>query len=407
MKKVTLGLLRETKTPNDRRTPLPPAQAQLLLKQFPQVELYVQQSPIRAYTDDEYRQAGIPVVESLEHCDLLLGVKEVQIDTLLPGKSYLFFSHTAKKQDDNKALLKAILDKNITLIDYEYLTDSDGQRLVAFGRWAGIVGAYNALLGYGLRSGRYQLKRAHACYDMDEVRRELTKVQLPHDFKIVMTGGGRVAHGAMEILDQVGLQKVSPQQLLHQSFDRAVYAQVDPWHYVRRRNGQQFDLGHYFKYGHEYESAFEPYTRAADLYITAHYWSKGYPDFMTWDQIRQADFRLQMIADISCDLHGPIPTTLRASSIAEPFYGVDRHTGTETEAFAPEALTVMAVDNLPGEAPRSASIDFGQDLIRTTFPALLGSDTEGIIRRATIAQAGGLCPAFEYLTDWVHSPATF
>ncbi|NJO91489.1 MAG: hypothetical protein HC831_22900 [Chloroflexia bacterium] len=190
MEKIKVGILKETKTPPDRRVAIPPMQAVELLKKFSNVELFIQPSELRAYADDEYKELGLTLQDDLSNCDILIGVKEVEISTLIPNKTYIFFSHTAKKQSYNRALLQAIVQKNIRLIDYEYLTDVQGIRLVAFGRWAGIVGAYNGMLGYGLRTKSYTLRRAHECHDMDEFFSELDKVKLPN-IKILISGGGR------------------------------------------------------------------------------------------------------------------------------------------------------------------------------------------------------------------------
>lgn len=402
MNKIKFGVLRETKNPPDRRTALAPNEAISFQRKFPHVELVVQSSELRAYTDKEYTDAGITIVDDISDCDVLIGVKEVKLDALIPNKTYIFFSHTAKKQNYNKELLQTLLEKNIRLIDYEYLTNMQGQRLVAFGRWAGIVGAYNALYGYGQQSGTYKLKRAHECYDIAEVHQELKKVKLPADYRIVITGGGRVAHGSMEMLDSVGIKKVTPQQLLESTFDEPVYAQVDPWHYTKRKNGDLFDLEHFFKHPSEYKSAFLPYTKNADMYITGHFWSKGSPIFIQLEDMQAPDFRMKHIADISCDIDGPISSTVRASTIEKPFYGFAPTNAREVDPFPEKGITVMAVDNLPGEAPRSASVDFGKDLIKNVFRPLFDQDVDGVIERATITKDGELMPDFAYLQNWVN-----
>ncbi len=401
MEKIKVGILRETKNPPDRRVAIPPKQAVKLLEKFPNVELFVQSSELRAYKDEEYKELGLNVLEDISNCDILVGVKEVDIPALIPEKTYMFFSHTAKKQPYNRKLLQEILKKNIRLIDYEYLTDIHGIRLVAFGRWAGIVGSYNGLLGYGLRSGRYSLRRAHECHDMDEFFEELAKVDLPN-IKILVTGGGRVAHGAMEVLNHIKIKKVSPQDFLNKEYDEPVYTQIDPWHYTRRKDGDVFDLEHFIKHPTEYESTFLPYAKVTDMLIACHYWDPNSPKFMTPEDMRAPDFKIELIADVSCDVNGPIPSTVRASTIAEPFYAYDPQTEKEVEdTFNKKYITVMAVDNLPGEAPRNASIDFGNDLIDKVFPSLFGEDKDKIIKRATIAKNGKLTKRFAYLQDYV------
>ncbi len=399
---MKFGILKETKNPPDKRVALPPEQVLEFMKKFPDAEIVVQPSSIRAYTDEEYTKLGIKLQEDLSDCDVLVGVKEVKIDTIIPGKKYFFFSHTAKKQPYNKPLLKAALDKKIQLIDHEYLTNKEGQRLVAFGRWAGIVGAYNALYTFGKRTGLFNLKRAHQCHDMDEFFGELMHIKLP-PVKILISGGGRVAHGAMETLAPLAIRKISPQKFLTQEFDYPVYTQIDPWHYTKRKNGLEWDLEHFFKHPEDYESTFKPYTKAADIYIACHFWDPKSPRFFTLEDMQEPDFRMKVIADVSCDINGPIPSTIRAATISEPIYGFDPQTGKESDdLFAENNVSVMAVDNLPGEAPRNSSIDFGQGLIEKVFPALFNGDKDGIIERASITYKGELGKHFQYLKDWVN-----
>ena len=397
---MKIGILRETKTPPDRRVPFSPQEAAGLRERFPGIEVVVQPSPIRGFKDQEYMDAGVPLQEDLSDCDVLMGVKEVKTDVLIPGKTYFFFSHTAKKQPYNRGLLQEILKKKIRLVDYEYLTTPDGARVVAFGRWAGIVGAYNALRAWGERSGDYTLKPAWQCHDQAEMTGELKKVKLP-PVKILITGGGRVAFGALETLGHLGLRQVAAEEFLTQTFDEPVLCRIDPDHYVIRKDYRPFDLGDFIRHPEQYRSVFFPYTQVTDLFIACHYWDPRSPHFMMPDDYRTAGFAIKVIADVSCDIDGPIPSTLRASTIAEPLYGYDPATGKETEPFAEGAVTVMAVDNLPGELPRDASEDFGRMLMERVMPALLGDDKDGIIRRAIIAENGQLTEHFSYLQDYV------
>src|SRR6056297_1354366 len=167
---MKIGILRETKSPPDRRVPLTPAQCNQLLQMYPDIELLVQPSLNRCFRDTEYMEAGLPVQENLKDCDILLGVKEVDIPALIPDKTYLFFSHTAKEQPYNRRLLQEICNMNITLVDYEYLTRADHSRVVAFGRWAGIVGAYNGIRAYGQRTGAFSLRPAWKLSGLDEMK---------------------------------------------------------------------------------------------------------------------------------------------------------------------------------------------------------------------------------------------
>ncbi|MBT3210057.1 MAG: alanine dehydrogenase [Bacteroidetes bacterium] len=397
--KFKIGVLKETKNPPDKRVVLPPKQAVELLKKYPKFELIIQPSELRCYDDKEYSDLGLTLSDDLSQCDLLAGVKEVDIPALIPNKQYLFFSHTAKKQPYNRKLLQEIIAKKITLLDHEYLTDKNNFRLVAFGRWAGIVGAYNGLVAYGLRSGLFKMKRAHECYDMDDFFAELNKVKLPA-IKILITGGGRVAQGAMETIEPLNLKKVTPQDFLSKTYDEAVFCQIDPWNYTKRKNGEPFDLEHFFRNPSEYESTFLPYTKVTDMFIACHFWDEKSPVFMTKDDMRADDFKIGVIADVSCDIDGPIPSTIRSSTIAEPFYGYNTFSEKEDDPFNKKNICVMAVDNLPGEAPRNASVDFSEGLIEKVFPAFINGDIEGIADRATIVKNGELAEKYSYLSDF-------
>ncbi|NOZ48248.1 MAG: alanine dehydrogenase [Chlorobi bacterium] len=397
---MKLGIIKETKTPPDRRVTIPPMQGIKLLERFPNAELYIQPSNIRCYTDQEYIDAGLTLKEDLSDCDVLVGVKEVKPEYLIPNKKYFFFSHTTKKQPYNRGLLKAVMDKGITLIDHESLTDTNHIRLVAFGRWAGLVGAYNGLMAYGKRKNIYDLKPAYECHDMQELFSVIEKVKLP-PIKILISGGGRVAHGAMETISQLGIKKVNPHDFLNKDYNEAVYCQIDPWHYTKRKDGSAFDLEHFFNNPHEYESTFKPFTKVTDMFIACHFWDPKSPVFITKDDMREDDFRIKVIADVSCDVDGPIASTIRASTIANPIYGYNPITEKEDEPYAKGNITVMAVDNLPGELPRDSSVDFGNGLIDKVFPSIFGEDTDEIIHRASITINGKLNSHFAYLQDWV------
>ncbi len=397
---MKIGIIRETKTPIDRRVPFSPVQVEELKLKYPDIEFVVQSSNIRCFKDSEYEDAGIEIRDEMGDCDVLFGVKEVEFDALMTGKTYVFFSHTAKEQPYNRELLREIVSRKISLLDYEYFTDTDGIRLVAFGRWAGIVGAYNGLRAYGERYRGYLLKPANECRDMEEMKKELKKVSLP-PVKILVTGGGRVAHGAMETLGGLELEIVPPESFLKDQFDKAVICRIDPWDYVRRTDGEAFELGHFFKHADRYESTFKPYTKVTDLLIPCHFWDQRSPVFMTPSDMREPDFHIRVIADVSCDIKEPIPSTIQASTIAEPFYGYDPLSETETPPFELRSVTVMAVDNLPGELPRDASVDFGSLLSEKIIPSLLGEDSEGIIDRATLVRDGALTEHFSYLQDYL------
>jgi len=400
-KRIKVGVLRETKNPPDKRVAVTPSQVVKLTERFSNVDIFVQPSDIRCYNDEEYQYLDLNMKEDLNDCDILLGVKEVDPKFLIADKTYMFFSHVAKKQPYNRGLLQEVIKKKIRLIDYEYLTDYNEQRVVAFGHWAGIVGAYNGLRARGIRTDNFELKPAHQCKDMDEMYAGLKKIKLEKK-KILVTGGGRVAMGAMETLSQLNIREVSADEFINQEFDEPVLCRIDPEHYVQHKGRMQFDLHHFFKHPGEYESTFKVFTKVTDIYIACHFWDQKSPKFITKEDYLDPDFKITVIADVSCDVDGPIASTVKASTIAEPFFGYNPKTGKAEQPFtSPNNITVMSVDNLPGELPRNASSDFGINLIDKVYPSLFGNDDAGIIKRATIAENGKLTERYAYLQDYL------
>lgn len=399
---LRIGLLREGKIPPDKRVAFTPAQCEEIEQRF-RVKIFCQQSEVRAFTDDEYRARNIEVASDLHTCDVLMGIKEVQIGDLIAGKTYLFFSHTLKKQPYNKKLLQEILSKKITLIDYEALKDRHDNRLVAFGRYAGIVGAYNALFTYGKRFGLFSIRRAYECFDVNDLKRELRKVQLPA-VRIVLTGAGRVARGAMETLDTANIRKVNVDDFLAKKFEEPVYVQLSSADYHVRKQGGSFSRDEFHKNPERYDSTFMNFAKAADLLIAGAFWNPRAPVLFKESDMQGKDFRIKVIADITCDINGSIPSTKRASTIVDPLYDFDPTTSQIQPPLSnPDFITVMAIDNLPCELPRSASEEFGRDLIDRILPHLIMTDKEKVIERATITRAGKLTHHFKYLEDYVSS----
>jgi len=400
MNTIKLGILREGKVPPDKRVPFTPLQAEEIEQRYPHVKVVVQPSNVRCFEDSEYTKHDIEVREDLQDCDILMGIKEVQKPDLLSGKTYLFFSHTIKKQPHNKLLLQEIIKKKIQLIDYETLKDKLGNRLVAFGRFAGIVGAYNGLMTYGMRYKIFSIRRAYECFDINDLKIELRKVQLPA-LKIVLTGAGRVAKGAMESLDTAGIRKVSAEDFLNKNFDVPVYTQLSSAEYHTRREGGHFNREEFHQHPERYESTFGPFTKVTDILLAGAYWNPKAPVLFTKADMRHADFKIKIIADITCDINGSVPSTIRASTIVDPLYDYDPISESDKHALSDEKfITVMAVDNLPCELPRSASEEFGRDLIDKILPALIIKDVDGVIKRAKITKEGHLTENFVYLTDY-------
>jgi alanine dehydrogenase len=398
---VKIGVIREGKVPVDKRVPLIPEHVVQLTQKHADFEVCVQTSDFRCYPDSSYQQLGIEVKEYIADCDILLGVKEVPIPELIPDKTYFFFSHTIKEQPYNRDLLRAILQKNITLIDYEALTDQHGRRIVAFGRYAGIVGAYNGLLTYGIKYNLFKLRRAHECFDLEDLKTEYSKISLP-PIKIVITGGGRVAHGAMEVLDRAGIRKVSPNEFLDEQYDEPVYAQLHSHHYNKHKAGAAFTDDDFHHRPEDFLPDFLKFARQTDLLIAGAFWHPEAPVLFTREDLQDERFRIRVIADITCDIEGSIPTTLRPTTIDQPFYDYNPASFAEAKPFSSrDNITVMAIDNLPNELPRNASQDFGHELINNVLPLFIEGDDEEILERATIAKNGALTTKFNYLHDFV------
>lgn len=402
MKDIKIGILREGKVPPDKRVPLTPAQCKKVEAIYPHVKIIVQPSPVRSFKDQEYIDAGISLSEDLSVCDIIMGVKEVNVEDLIPNKKFMFFSHTFKKQPYNRELLKAVLENKIQLIDYEILKNTSNKRVIGFGRYAGIVGAYNGFLTFGQKHGYYNLKRANQCVNRLEVEEELKKVELPANTKIVLTGFGRVGHGAREILDLLPITEVSPEEFLNKKFDSPVYTQLELEDYYDPKNGGEFDKKEFYSTPENYKSSFGKYVSEADMYIPCHYWSDKADVIITNDDLKKENRRISVIADISCDIAGPIASTIRPSTIASPVYGYDPQTQSEVDFMNENAIAVMAVDNLPCELPLDASEDFGNELINEVFDSLLLEDTSKMIERGSETDLNGnLMPNYTYLQDYV------
>ncbi len=397
---LKIAIIKERKNPPDKRVVFSPEKCQEVISQFPEVQFKVESSDIRVFPDSAYREKGIEVTEDVSDCDVMLGVKEVPVSALIPNKKYFFFSHTIKKQPYNRSLLQAILEKNIELLDHETIVEENGHRLIGFGRYAGLVGAYNGLRALGIRDGLFELPKVEHLSDLDAVKAELDKIQIPN-IKIVLTGRGKVAYGAKEILDHLQIPEVSIDEYLTKQFDNAVYCFIDVMDYNKRIDGQPGDKREFFKDPSGYESDFMRFAKATDMLITGHFYGDGAPYFFTREDARQSDFKINMVADVSCDIDGPIASTIRASTIAEPFYGYDPKTEKEVAFDAPGAITVMAVDNLPCELPKDASEGFGDMFMEHVIPAFFNGDKDGILLRAKITEGGQLTPRFAYLQNYV------
>jgi saccharopine dehydrogenase (NAD+, L-lysine-forming) len=400
---MKIGILREEKFPRDSRVALTPSQCKFLMERHPDIEITVQPCKYRCFTNEEFAYQGITMKEDLSECDLLLGVKEVPIDKLIDKKTYMFFSHTIKKQAQNKKMLQAIINKHITLIDYECLKDNKGKRIIAFGRWAGIVGAYHAIRMIGFRTSRFRLRQMIDCLNFAEAQKELEKLDLPNT-KIVLTGTGRVSEGAAFMLDVIGIKKIAPYNFCYNEFDEPVYTQLSSADMYYKDEQEKFDPIDYHAHPENYKSAFYPFTKAADVMINGIYWDKRIPPFFTKEQMKESDFRIKTISDITCDIApaSSIPSTVYASSIADPYYGYHPQSESLMQTFMSESIDMMAIDNLPNELPRDASEDFGNMLVSRVLPEFRKQEGSLVLKNATIATNGELSEGYQYLRDYVY-----
>lgn len=399
---MTIGIIREGKVPPDARVLFTPQQCVQVERDY-DVQIIVQPSPGRCIPDDAYREAGITVQEDLSACHVLMGIKEVPKSQLVNDKMYFFFSHTIKEQSYNRSLLQEILKKNITLVDYEVLKGENGKRVIAFGRFAGIVGAHNGMMTYGRRTSAFVLEQMHQYDDYQAAIDYYQTLSFP-PMKIVVTGTGRVATGAVEVLDHMNIRRVTPEEFLEQEFDEAVYTQLRIRHYVAHNKEKgPFDSKHFYKHPKEYHSIFGPYTKVADLMVNGIYWDNDAPAFFTAEDMAQDDFNIQVIADVTCDIApvASIPSTLYATTIAKPVFGYNPQTRKAEAPYQPHTVDMMTIDNLPNELPKDASESFGNQFISQVLDELLGTKDTGMIEGATVARNGDLGPHFEYLRNYV------
>lgn len=393
----TIAVIREGKVPPDARVPLTPSQVASLRERG--LDVVVQPSNGRTFKDHEYAELGIPIVEDISNRELLLGIKEVPVDQLIPGKTYCFFAHVAKEQPYNQKLMRAFLEKDITHIDYEYLTDGGGRRLIAFGYWAGMVGAHNAVWAYAQRTKSFELPRLKDLYDYAEARQVYAELELPA-CRIVLSGKGRVGKGAARVLRDIGFEELSPKEYLAGK-GKAVFTNIHGSAYARNKKGKEFDKTEFYTHGERFESVFQPYYTSSDIFINGIFWDGKTPAFFTKEEMAREDFRIKVIGDVTCDIApaASVPSTLYASTIADPVFGYDPVTEMATQPYTEEVVDVMSIDNLPSELPRDASDAFGDVFIEKILPEF-AKDSSEILTRASVTVKGELGPDFQYLKEY-------
>ncbi|MDV6168136.1 NAD(P)-dependent oxidoreductase [Flavobacterium sp. DG1-102-2] len=397
---MKFGIITERKSPPDKRVVFSPEELAELRNNYPQAEIKVEASEIRVFTDAEYTAKGFEVSTDMSDCDVLIGVKEVPVDDLIPQKKYIFFSHTIKKQPHNQKLLQAIIDKEIDLYDHETFVDADGKRLIGFGKYAGNVGAYNCIRALGVKYELFNLPKAETLHDKSMLIARLKKQVLP-PVKIVLTGFGKVGMGAKEMLDGMKIKEVSVENYFSKNYTEPVYVHIDVEHYNRRKDGKPFDKNEFYHDPSGYESDFARFSKESDIFIAGHFYGNNAPVILSADMLKAADNRIKIVADISCDINGPVACTLRSSTIAEPFYGYHPSEGVEVDVHHPASIVVMAVDNLPCELPKDASEGFGRMFLDHIIPAFFNNDKDGVLSRSQITDNGRLTERFSYLKDYI------
>jgi len=409
-KYFTISIIKEARI-DENRTPFAPNQIQTLISNFPDLKILVQPSKNRCFKDEDYSKAGAKIEEDISQSDIIFGIKEVEISKLIENKTYLFFSHTSKIRNDSsqstqdaaiiykKTLLREVLKKKVTLIDYENIRDEskNAYRYLGFGRFAGIVGCYNTLNLYLKLQKKKLLPRAFEINSYKKIQELLSKQNF-NKLKILQTGKGNVAKGSMEILKYANVKQISLNDYLNKKYDEAVFCNISLREHVERNDGKDSSYQDFMLNPHKYKSKAANYLRSTDMLITGHYWDAKFPKLFSLNQINEFK-NLKIIGDITCDVNGSIPTTIRSTSIAKPYYSIDINSMKEID-LSNKGIAVMAVDNLPSELPREASEEFGNSIMSEVLPYLINKD-DGRINRATTASKGELCSSFSYLENFI------
>ena len=396
---MKIGIIKEYKSPPDKRVVFSPEKCVETLQKFPQVEFFIEKSDIRCFSDLEYEEMGLKLVTDLSNCDVLIGVKEVPIEKLIDNKKYFFFSHTIKKQPYNKKLLQQIIKKNIELFDHETIVDNNNNRLIGFGYYAGVIGAYNGLRAYGLKNHTFSIPKAIDLKDRQEFNSILKSLSIPN-MKILLTGKGRVGSGTKEVLDFLKIKQVSAKDFINETYNESVYVNIDVLDY-NYSDSIENTVSNFYNYPEKFRSTFSKFLSVSDIYFAGHYHNPKAPKLITLDDIKNPDFNVQVIADISCDIDGPIASTIRPSTIENPTYGFHKEKLVECDFLDENALAVMAVDNLPCELPRDSSEMFGEMFLKYVIPSFFNNDRENILKNSKITSEGSLTDRFSYLSDYI------
>ena len=400
---TNIGIVRESRN-DENRTPLVPEHIKKYKESNPNVNFIIQPSNSRCFSDEEYELCGAKINENLNECSIIFGVKEIDPNILINNRTYLFFSHTFKinKQQKNiekhkKDLLLSILNKKITLIDYENIRGKNGTRCLGFGRFAGIVGCYNTLNLLLRVLGKQSLASAYKIDDYERLVLNLKNLYFPKT-KILVTGDGRVAKGVIELLNQTNIKAVSKKDFLEKKFDQPIFCNLETKDYVTNNSSTNFNLEHFINNPQDYSSSALQYLKETNILISAHYWDPSSPKIFENEDLKDLQ-NLKIVGDITCDINGSVPTTIRSTTIEEPNYWIERYNLKEIDENN-DGIAVMAVDNLPSELPRDSSTEFSEGIINEVLPFLLKED-DGRILNGTITTDGSFLEKYNYLNDYI------
>lgn len=426
-KKPIIGIRREDKNAWERRAPLTPEAVKRLLAH--DVEIRVQTSKKRVFSDAEYRQAGAQIVPDMKGCTAVFGVKEIPVERIRAGVTYVFFSHTVKGQPANMPLLRKVLDLQCRLIDYERVVDARGRRLIFFGKYAGIAGMIDSLWALGLRfkaeghsTPFEKLKPAHDYASLEDALAAVSaagdriyREGLPGAFSpllTVFTGRGNVSRGAQLVYDRLPVETLEYENLIEGDIPRSRYkiykvemAMRDLFEAVE--SGREFSYKEYHDHPERFRSTFPRFLEQVSVLVNGIFWEPRYPKLLTRELLRdvwaEAPGRLRVIGDISCDVGGSIEANVKATDSSDPVYVYEPATGKTVPGVKGDGPVVMAVDNLPCELPRESSTEFSDHLEPFVLEIARGDDLSDPVRKAVVAFDGRLAPEYSYLAKSLQS----
>lgn len=430
-----LGIRREDKNKWERRVPLIPEDLKRL-KDVYGIDAIVQPSQIRIYPDDVFRENGAIVEEDLSAADTIFAVKEIPVDLLAAGKTYIFFSHTIKGQTYNMGLLKRLMDLKCNLIDYERIVNEKNQRLIFFSIHAGYAGIIETLFAFGqkmklkgIESPLAHIKQAYEYTSLEnaqehvkQIAHQISEKGLPKELSpliVGFAGDGNVSKGAQGIMDLLPIIEISPDQLdgIRKQDNvecnhiyKVVFREQDM---VTPLSGN-FELQEYYDHPEKYESIMELHLPKLDILVNCIYWTAQYPRLVTktylqGQAISGMESKLSVIGDISCDIEGSIEITKAGTMPDNACFSYFPETDIFEDGILQNGITVMAVDNLPCEFSKESSMffsnvvkEFTSDIVSADFGKPFGElQLPYPIKKALILHNGQLTDDYTYLEEFL------